>query len=278
MADLYRKSSLERISSPEQLDQALKVTTPMSWLALAAITVVIIVTVVWSFLGTIPETVTVRGIVSPVVGSAAVYTEYGGKVTSIQVHEGWEVKKGDVIMYYLNSDHERVALESSQAGVVTNIILKEGDEFTPGVEVIRIRPQIESSQMVVCYVPIADVKKLKLEMTANISLDSLDSRSYGHMVARIDLIDTNPASTSGMTYVLGANNQLDSLFNANGSVVAVTCQLYPDKRSVSGYYWSTDKGDSVVVENYSLVTAKIVTKNVPPITKLFSRLLDLWGD
>ena len=51
MADLYRKSSLERISSPEQLDKVLRVTSPMSWLALIAITVMIVIITIWSFVG-----------------------------------------------------------------------------------------------------------------------------------------------------------------------------------------------------------------------------------
>ena len=42
MAQLYRKSAVERISTPEQLDKALTVTSPMSWIALAAVTVVIL--------------------------------------------------------------------------------------------------------------------------------------------------------------------------------------------------------------------------------------------
>ena len=32
MADLYRKSALERMSNPDQLDKALTVTSPMSQL------------------------------------------------------------------------------------------------------------------------------------------------------------------------------------------------------------------------------------------------------
>ena len=35
---------------------------------------------------------------------------------------------------------------------------------------------------------------------------------------------------------------------------------------------------SVTVQNGSLVTAKIVTDEVAPITKLFSKLRDIWGD
>lgn len=68
MAELYRKSVLDRISSPEQLDKALRVSSPMSWLALLGVTLIVIVTVIWSIVGTIPVTITTKGIVSSVVG------------------------------------------------------------------------------------------------------------------------------------------------------------------------------------------------------------------
>ena len=95
MADLYRKSSLERMSNPEQLDKVLKVTSPMSWLALIGITVIIIITVIWSFIGTIPETITTKGIVSSIVGSNSVYTEDAGTVVSLRVRTGDELHLGD---------------------------------------------------------------------------------------------------------------------------------------------------------------------------------------
>ena len=75
MADLYRKSSLERISSPEQLDKVLKVTSPMSWLALIGITIIIAVTVVWSVMGTIPVTITTKGIISYTNREVKIYDE-----------------------------------------------------------------------------------------------------------------------------------------------------------------------------------------------------------
>ena len=75
MADLYRKSSLERISSPEQLDKVLQVTSPMSWLALIGVTIIVVVTVIWSVVGTIPVTITTKGIISSPVGSNAVYIQ-----------------------------------------------------------------------------------------------------------------------------------------------------------------------------------------------------------
>ena len=278
MADLYRKSSLERLSNPEQLDKVLKVTSPMSWLALIGITVIILVTVIWSFVGTIPETVTAKGMVSSVVGSNSIYTQDAGTVVSLRVRAGDEVHLGDPVMTYRNASNEVVVVYSDQVGIVSELVVKKDDKFTPGKDIIRISPVAQASQIVVCYVPLANAKKLERGMQVNITLDSLDSSSYGHMVARIINIDAYATSNEGISSVIGSDNNLQSTFNKDGAVVAVACELYPDAATASGYYWSNRKGAGVQVENGSLVTAKIVTDEVAPITKLFSKLRDLWGD
>jgi len=59
---IFRKVSLERLSSPEQLDQLMTVTTPCGWISLAAIGGVILTALLWSIFGTIPKTVKSQGI------------------------------------------------------------------------------------------------------------------------------------------------------------------------------------------------------------------------
>jgi len=147
----------------------------------------------------------------------------------------------------------------------------------PGSEVVRITPKVQANQIVVCYVPLAQAKKIERGMTVNVSLDSLDSQSYGNMVARVVNIDAYATSTTGMSSVIGSGNYLDTTFTNGGPVVAVACELYPGETQ-SGYYWSNEKGAKVAVTNGSLVTAKIVTEEVAPISKLFSKINELWGD
>lgn len=278
MADLYRKSALDRMSNPEQLDKVLKVTSPMSWLALIGVTVIVVVTVIWSIIGTIPVTITTKGIVSAPVGSNAVYTQEAGSVVSVRVRVGDELHLGDPVLTYRNANNEVVTIYSDQVGTVANLVVGNGDLLTSGNEVVRVTPTAKGSQIIVCYVPLAQAKKLERGMQVNISLDSLDSSSYGNMVARIINIDAYATSVEGISGVIGANNNLSSTFTQNGAVVAVACELYPDTNTTSGYYWSNEKGAGVIVSNGSLVTAKIVTDEVAPITKLFSKLSDLWGD
>ena len=51
---LFRQKSLDRVSSPEKLNDYIRVTTPSVWLALAAVLVMLAGMIVWSVFGTIP--------------------------------------------------------------------------------------------------------------------------------------------------------------------------------------------------------------------------------
>ena len=53
MSDIFRKKSLERVSSPEQLNDYIRVTTPSVWLILLALIVLLAGMLVWSIFGTV---------------------------------------------------------------------------------------------------------------------------------------------------------------------------------------------------------------------------------
>ncbi len=61
--NLFRQESLERLSSPEQLDQLMQIVTPKSWLPLGALGALVLVGLIWSVVGRIPITVSGRGLI-----------------------------------------------------------------------------------------------------------------------------------------------------------------------------------------------------------------------
>jgi hypothetical protein len=71
---MFRKVALERMSSPEQLDQLLQVTAPRSWLALAALMGLLGTAIGWGFLGRISTTISGQGVL---------VRENGGRVQAL---------------------------------------------------------------------------------------------------------------------------------------------------------------------------------------------------
>ncbi|MDF0555522.1 NHLP bacteriocin system secretion protein [Kamptonema sp. UHCC 0994] len=66
----YRTEALEKLSSPERLDQLMQVVTLKDWLSLVALGILLLLLVIWSIVGEIPISVTGEGIlmqIRPVV-------------------------------------------------------------------------------------------------------------------------------------------------------------------------------------------------------------------
>ena len=59
---VYRKSLLERISSPEQLDKMIVITSPSYWLAIVGGAVIIVAALLWSVFGSIPINMETTGV------------------------------------------------------------------------------------------------------------------------------------------------------------------------------------------------------------------------
>ena len=53
MSELFRKKSMDRVSSPEQLNDYIRVTSPGLWLVLAAVVILLAWMLAWSILGTV---------------------------------------------------------------------------------------------------------------------------------------------------------------------------------------------------------------------------------
>ena len=94
---IFRKASLQRLSSPEQLDQLMKVTHPRGWIALTALGGLLATAILWSILGSIPTKVQGQGILIKSGGVFEVVSVGSGQVTDVAIEVGDEVTEGQVI-------------------------------------------------------------------------------------------------------------------------------------------------------------------------------------
>lgn len=94
---IFRKVSLERLRSPEQLDQLMQVTSPKGWIALIAVISLLAVALIWGFLGSIPTTAGGEGILLRRGGVTAVISTGSGQVDEVLVGVGDRVEKGQVV-------------------------------------------------------------------------------------------------------------------------------------------------------------------------------------
>ena len=91
---IFRKVALERLSSPEQLDQLLEVTTPRAWLALVALGALLVIGLVWGFAGSIPTLAAGEGILIRRGGVMDLVATANGQVDDVLVRVGDVIEKG----------------------------------------------------------------------------------------------------------------------------------------------------------------------------------------
>jgi len=94
---VFRKASLERLSSPEQLDRLLQVTRLRGWIALVALGFLVGSAVLWGFEGSIPSRIVGQGILLKSGGVLEIAAGAGGRITDVAVNVGDIVREGQVV-------------------------------------------------------------------------------------------------------------------------------------------------------------------------------------
>lgn len=271
MADLFRKSSLEKLSNPEQLDRSITITSPMSWVALIGVFLIVVAVVVWSFVGSLPTTITVAGMITDTGNSITVFSDYSGTVVKLSKNVGDKVNADDVIAVVKKVDGKEQEIRSSVGGTITTSLVTENDPIFIGSELVKITPNIDDDQVYVCYVPVTEATGIKEDMKVSLYLMSSDSSKYGYINAKVYCVGSYPVNVQNMSYQLGAENLLADQFLSYGPVVAVVCKIEKDSSTKSGFKWSNEKGKDKLIPNGTFMSAKIVTEEVPPISKLINK-------
>lgn len=113
---LFRKSALEKLSTPERLDTLMTVTRPKGWIALFAFLGILSVAVAWGFLGRMPQTISGRGIVLTAGGLRAVQAHGAGVVLDVEVAMGDSVAV-DQVVAHIGQEELLEELENAERAV-----------------------------------------------------------------------------------------------------------------------------------------------------------------
>jgi multidrug resistance efflux pump len=267
---IFRQVALERLSSPEQLDQLIQVTTPRGWLALLALIGLIVTVVGWSFSDTIPTQLIGRGILIRGGQVPQVLAPVAGLVDQLLVQVGDEVRQGQVIARVRPGDNPAgppTDVVSLYAGRVVELAATRGSVLPAGGAVASLEA-LDKPLEAVIYMPAASGKNVRPGLDVQVSPANLSREEYGFMRGKVRSVATFPASFGAMMLVLG-NEQLVHEFLADGTPIEVRIDLEPDATTPSGYRWSSSAGPSAAVNSGTLCDATITLSEQHPIELVF---------
>jgi HlyD family secretion protein len=90
---IFRQKSIEGLSSPEQIDQTMRVVSPKAWLPLTAVAFLAISAASWSVLGRIPMTVNGEAVLIQPGSILPLQATSTGQISKLLIEEGEEIGK-----------------------------------------------------------------------------------------------------------------------------------------------------------------------------------------
>ena len=150
---IFRKVSLDRLSSPEQLDKTITVISPIGWAAVAALAFFILAAVVWGCFGIISNKVNGSGVLMDREGIVKITSQSGGRITDIGMRAGDHVEKDQVIAVVEQEDLARQIEQmkdniSALRALDTNTLVLDVDFLNGEIysEFVQLAGQIRSSR------------------------------------------------------------------------------------------------------------------------------------
>lgn len=146
--NIFNKSIRDKISSPDQIDKAINITSAPIWLFICGGALIILVALIWSLTATLSITKDSSGIIVSNSNSNVVSSKVNGIITKVNVQNGDNVKKGDVICEFdggLVADQLK-DLKDRREKVDKITINSVNDNVTSDVaDLISIKSQLKSS-------------------------------------------------------------------------------------------------------------------------------------
>ena len=306
---LFSKEALDKLRSPERLDNLLSVTNPISWMLLTAILIFIFSIIIWSIFGAFTTKADGMGLIMDSAGVVEVTHITGGKLTDIYVSKGDTIKRGQVIAHVINPDRaidtnvtqygfglagndreaasrayeydvkrsQQIFLEdvySDYDGVIDDIMVTKGAMISANTTICSIRLTQDTDELSgIFYIPVEKGKRVEVGQTIQLVPNGVDVSESGSLLGIVRSVSQYPVSVQSVQKNLG-NPQLASWFfeQQKSSLMEVRFTLIKNPEDFSGYLWTSKVGDHKPITPGSFCKGSIVVERKPPIEKVFYKV------
>ncbi|MDW7675959.1 MAG: NHLP bacteriocin system secretion protein [Bacillota bacterium] len=304
---IFREVPLERLSSPEQLDELIKVTSPRAWFALIALVSILITVVTWSFLGTIPSKIDGHGILLHNGGVFSLQHHASGQVIDVRYKHGDLVKKGDVIarieipglvseinslLITLDQIKNNQSVDSPEYKLMENQVIKLQEELIYQSQIVSqidgriLELDIQKGNIIQPGEPLATLEQygntVKLEAIiyvpaeqGGIIMPGMEAQVSPTIVNKEEYGFMMGRVISVSEYPATTKSIMQTLENENlatflagkGASLMVKIDLIPDRNTASGYRWSTPEGPPISIHSGTIIQSAVITNSEKPISK-----------
>ena len=241
MADrnpLSAESRQQRLQSPDQIGNTLKVTALPTYLLACTALLLMIAFFVWGFLGSVSDKVYYSGVVFPLEGTADVSLPNRGMVRTVFVRNGDHVSQGQTLALISMEDSYSI-LTSTVDGTV--ISTKDDNEpfeaFEPIISVVGGNEQSQRA-MLIAYIDNAGQRDLREGMMAQVWPENEKRDEIGYVKGKVVRVDRYPVTASEVSQTLKSEEMARRLLASGEMMYQVNIELYPSPTDPARYDWS----------------------------------------
>lgn len=213
--EIFRKSSLEKMTTPEELDELLQVNSVKTWLLFAAICVVLAGMLLWGFLGVITHDASGFGIIRIHDLPREVVSRYQGQVDSVFCKTGDRIEAGQKLLtIYSMEEQSHTTVTAPFKGELTDIDVREGTFVSEGLtllELVKIDATANVVPEVIFFIRDQEIPKLRIGMVTTLEVLKAGV-SPEFLKGKINFISGYPASRNAILKYFpdeGQSMQLD---------------------------------------------------------------------
>ena len=244
-----QESRQQKIQSPEQIGETLKVTALPSYLLALTALLLLGAFFVWGFLGTVSDKVYYSGVVFPVQGTTDVSLPNKGMVRTIFVHNGDRVTPGQSVALISMGDSYSILTSTVDGTVISTKAENEPFEaFEPIVSVIDSDAPRAQGAMLIAYIDNAGQRDLRIGMGAQVWPEDEKRDEIGYVKGRVVRIDRYPVAADEVRRTLKSDQMARRLLNADEMMYQVNIELLPSPKDPSKLDWSFGEPDDVSME------------------------------
>jgi biotin carboxyl carrier protein len=308
-SQIFSKEALDKLRSPEKLDTMLPITTPVSWMGLIAVLVLLFAVLLWSIYGSFTVKAEGMGMIMDSAGVMNVSHIANGKISQLYIRPGMTIKKGDLIAHMEQAEqsadtrmaqygmglasNDRDAMGrayqydakryqqgvaedvySDYDGIVDEVMVDVGSMISAGTPICSVRiTQNREDLTGLLYIPVEKGKRVEAGMTIQLAPNGVDPAQSGSLIGVVRSVSQYPVTIQGIQQHLGNSQLAQWILQAqNSSVMEVTFDLVKDPDSESGYLWTSHVGVHKPITPGSFCTGSIIIERKPPIEKVFHKL------
>lgn len=306
---IFSRAALDKLRSPERLDTLLPITTPITWMGLAAVVLLLFSVVLWSIFGSFTEKAEGIGLIMDAAGIVNITHNQSGNIQEINVHEGSQIQeseligrlelpqqeaeeriarhsselssdKQDTMARVYNSDSKEYQstfakeIRSNYSGTVDKVFVRVGQFVTAGTPICSVRlTEGREDLSGVLYISVEKGKRVEPGMTIQLAPNGVDVSISGSLIGVVRSVSQYPVTLQAVENEI-ANYQLAKMImdSSNNAVMEVKFDLVKDDNSQSGYLWTSFVGEHQNITPGSFVSGSIIIDRRPPIEKVFYKL------